>query len=329
MTKPSPLWQAVALSGDIGSRPVRVMLGANPLVIFRGTSGLAALTDRCPHRLVELSKGRVVDGEIECPYHGWRFGGTGTCSAIPGHLGDMPHYRVKTWSVCETEGAVFVSDARPSDPPYVHCATGQKVMTKMVNSDTQSTLIDAAENILDATHTHFTHKGLLRGLGSKRFTVTVTVTGGDGWVEACYTGEDAQQGAISRLLEGQRAKTIGRFRAPGIAELEYWGPDGLNLATTFHLRQTEPNRVEGIGWLIGPDNGIMSRIKAMLFKPMFTIALNQDRRVLASANRNAALFPDAKPAIGPLDFLRRDIALIMEGLPPESAKAPQQFQIQL
>ena len=44
-----------------------------------------------------------------------------------------------------------------------------------MTSSTRSTLIDTAENILDATHTHFTHKGLLRGLSAKRYTAAVEV----------------------------------------------------------------------------------------------------------------------------------------------------------
>lgn len=322
-------WQAVALSKDIKDKPLRVTLDGVPIVLFRTRDGVSALMDRCPHRLVELSKGRVVNDEIECPYHGWRFNHAGACTAVPGHVSALPKSRVKTWHVHETDGAVFVSDGPQPNAPYVHCAVGENVITRLVRSDTQSTVIDAAENILDATHTHFTHKGLLRGLGSKRVLVDVQVTGGDGWVEACYTGEDKQQGFVSRTLEGTRTRTIGRFRAPGIAELEYWGPDGLTLATTFHLRQVTADRVEGIGWLIGPNTGIGGQIKALAFKPMFKLALHQDRRVLASASRNAAIWPDAKPMVGPLDFLRNDIAAIMAGELPDCVNNPKTYQIAL
>ncbi|NER00361.1 MAG: Rieske 2Fe-2S domain-containing protein, partial [Cyanothece sp. SIO2G6] len=40
--------------------------------------------DRCPHRLVPLSEGRINEsGQLECPYHGWSFSGTGRCESIP------------------------------------------------------------------------------------------------------------------------------------------------------------------------------------------------------------------------------------------------------
>ncbi|TIX36782.1 MAG: Rieske (2Fe-2S) protein, partial [Mesorhizobium sp.] len=74
-------WQAVALSGDIRGKPKRILFDGQPLVLFRSTQGIAALFDRCPHRLVELSTGKLVGGEIERPYHGWRYDGEGRCTA--------------------------------------------------------------------------------------------------------------------------------------------------------------------------------------------------------------------------------------------------------
>ena len=49
-----------------------------PLVFWKDTvSGEYRCTaDKCPHRLVPLSEGRVNEkGEIECGYHGWTFDG--------------------------------------------------------------------------------------------------------------------------------------------------------------------------------------------------------------------------------------------------------------
>ncbi len=76
-------WQAVALSADMGRRPKRILFEGEPVVLFRSAPGIAALFDRCPHRLVELSAGKIVGGEIECPYHGLRFGEDGLCNRIP------------------------------------------------------------------------------------------------------------------------------------------------------------------------------------------------------------------------------------------------------
>lgn len=322
-------WQAVALSRDVAKKPLRVLLDGAPIVLFRGPTGLAALADRCPHRLVALSEGAIRDGTLECPYHGWRFDEQGHCVAIPGHLGGLPRCRVPRYAVTEAEGAIYLSRGTPANLPYTHCMAGQRTVLRLVKSSTRSTMIDAAENILDATHTHFTHKGLLRGLSSQRYRVKVQVTGGPSWVEASYAGEDRQKGLVSALLDGARVRTVGRYRHPGIAELEYWGPKGLVLATTFHLRQADSETVEGVGFLIAPRQGLLGQLKALAFKPMFRIALAQDRRILRSAFDNARLGGTAKRMIGPLDFLRRDIEAIAEGHLPDAAQTPRSYEIEL
>ena len=44
---------------------------------------VVALADRCARRFSKLSVGKVVDGEVQCPYHGWRCDGGGYCTRIP------------------------------------------------------------------------------------------------------------------------------------------------------------------------------------------------------------------------------------------------------
>jgi nitrite reductase/ring-hydroxylating ferredoxin subunit len=36
-----------------------------------------------PIRLAKLSEGQIVDGKLECLYHGWQFDGEGKCVKIP------------------------------------------------------------------------------------------------------------------------------------------------------------------------------------------------------------------------------------------------------
>ncbi len=329
MTTPVKHWQAVALSRNIDRKPLRILFQDQPVVLFRSENGISALADRCPHRLAELSKGKIINGEIECPYHGWRFDGAGSCTAIPGLLDKVPNYHIPSYQTCEKEGVLFISRHKTETTPYLHCMEGKPVLMRLAQSRTRSDLLDTAENILDATHTHFVHKGLLRGLSDDKQKIQVDITGGDGWVEACYTGEEQQQGLVSKLLEGERTKTIGRFLYPGIAELEYWGPEGLVLATTFHLRQADEAHVEGIGCLIGPRNGALDYLKSLAFIPMFKIALQQDRRILGSASRNKQFFPDMDPLVGPLDILRKDMERILEGHLPEAANTPQTLFMEL
>ena len=68
------------------TRPSAFTLLGEQLVLWRDGQGeWQAYADRCPHRLAPLSEGRVTEeGMLECPYHGWAFGGPqGGCTIIP------------------------------------------------------------------------------------------------------------------------------------------------------------------------------------------------------------------------------------------------------
>ena len=77
----TPLLNAKALK----DKPLRRVLAGEPVVLFRGADGaVGALIDRCPHRGVALSLGRIAeDGCLECPFHGWRFDTAGRNQRTP------------------------------------------------------------------------------------------------------------------------------------------------------------------------------------------------------------------------------------------------------
>ncbi len=323
MNPPIPSqWTAVCAAHDLRRKPLRFLIDATPVVVFRSADGVTAFPDICPHRQAPLSLGRVTGGRIECSYHGWQFDGSGECRAMPGVIGDVPRVRVAPMWAREQDGLIFVAGSRQEVPPYSGRLTGRGVARAFVPSRVQSTVADVAENILDATHTHFIHKGLLRGLSAKRYRVRVGVTGGPGWVEARYEGEPQQEGLISRLLEGGRGISIGRFLAPGIAEIEFWGPRRANLVTTFHLRQETADQVAGIGVLSGPVEYGLGYVKAALFHPLFAVAIAQDQHILSAVTQNGARFGAPAPVIGPLDILRRSIDAILRGDVPPVSEVP-------
>ena len=156
----------------------------------------------------------------------------------------------------------------------------------------------------------------------------------DGWVEARYEGEPRQEGMISRMLEGERSISVGRFVAgaageAGIAELEFWGRNRINLATTFHLRQQDAETVHGLGVLAGPRQKGLGYLKAALFKPFFRIALRQDKRILEAATDNRRSFGDVRPVVTTLDVLRPHIEAILAGRRPSVADNPVKLSMEL
>ena len=84
-----------------------------PLIFIRKPNGeVFALRDICPHRGIPLSYGKVVGDEIECPYHGWRFGSQGHCTLIPSLTSkddlDCTKIKIRKYEVREQQGNVWV-----------------------------------------------------------------------------------------------------------------------------------------------------------------------------------------------------------------------------
>lgn len=78
-------WYPICFIQDLTkNRPYSFSLYEEPFVLFKNQDGqLVCLSDRCPHRAAKLSDGQIIDGKIECLYHGWQFGSDGECLHIP------------------------------------------------------------------------------------------------------------------------------------------------------------------------------------------------------------------------------------------------------
>ncbi len=76
-----PLLQSEELAAG---KPLGLMALGEPLVAWRDKTGKPCVAhDRCPHRSIKLSVGRVLDGDLQCILHGLRFDGAGQCVMVP------------------------------------------------------------------------------------------------------------------------------------------------------------------------------------------------------------------------------------------------------
>ena len=222
-------WYVACLSDELRRRPVaRTVLGT-PLVLHRdGARRPVALLDRCPHRNAPLSLGRVVDGMLECRYHGWRFDRDGTCRAVPGLCADADRAarRATAFPVLERDGFVWVfpdTTAPPDREPFrFPQADDPAYVTVRRSLRVTATLHAALENTLDVPHTAFLHRGLFRG-GRAPVEVEVVVRPGPDGVEAEYVGEPRPPGVAGRVLapQGGVLTHFDRFFLPSIAQVEY------------------------------------------------------------------------------------------------------------
>ena len=156
-------WYAVALARDISRQPVQEWLLDEPIVLFRKTDNeVVVLRDRCPHRLVPLSRGTVIGDEIQCRYHGFQFDSTGRCTKLPGEKTVPGAVRVQSLPSVESLGMVWVW---PGDPARVDQSLLPKFpwmdqpgfLTRYIWRVFEAPFGLIVDNLMDLTHVHFVH----------------------------------------------------------------------------------------------------------------------------------------------------------------------------
>ncbi len=85
-------WYPVLQSEELAAgKPAGFKVLGEALVAWRDSEGRPnVVRDKCPHRAAKLSAGRVLAGDLQCAWHGLRFGGDGLCKLIPWEPQDSP-----------------------------------------------------------------------------------------------------------------------------------------------------------------------------------------------------------------------------------------------
>ena len=116
-------WQPAALTEELAAdRPlVPVTLMNEKLVLFADELGRLGLVGRrCPHRGVDLSFGRLEDGGLRCPFHGWLLDVDGACLETPTEPETSrlrERIRHRSYPVRERNGIVWAYLGEGEPPP--------------------------------------------------------------------------------------------------------------------------------------------------------------------------------------------------------------------
>jgi phenylpropionate dioxygenase-like ring-hydroxylating dioxygenase large terminal subunit len=161
-------WHPVAYAQALASDPLRAWLLGEAVVLWRDSRGNPhALNDTCIHRGTALSLGRVVDDQLRCPYHGWRYGTDGRCTAIP-QLADETRVpgkaRVAAYRCQSRYGILWVALGEPRWPLPEVPELENPEHWQVVPCGPYSWKSDASrqvENFTDFGHFPWVHPGLL------------------------------------------------------------------------------------------------------------------------------------------------------------------------
>ena len=308
-------WLIACQSCEVKTEPYACKVLSTPIVLFRNSNNVIALLDSCPHRNAPLSRGKIVNGNIECPYHGWQFGKGGECQKIPGlHKTSMSSSRnARSIEAKEKYGFVWVklsSSTHEIHPPRF--LDNNSHHSFILPFEVSGSIVNILENFLDGTHTHFVHRGLVRREG-KRQEITATIKRGQDRVEVKYTGEDKQSGIISRLFEKNRKESCGRFVLPSIAELEYQSNSGPELTIVAYVTPISrfSHKVHAV---VSIKRGVIpGAVKQWLITPFFNKALKQDLSILELQHQNVQSFRKENFISTEIDLIRPHIIFLLNG----------------
>jgi len=78
-------WYAILESNEIKpDRIVGVTRMGEKMVTWHNTKDkLSVMSDKCPHRGVALSVGKLTGDCIKCPFHGFEYDTRGICKLVP------------------------------------------------------------------------------------------------------------------------------------------------------------------------------------------------------------------------------------------------------
>jgi phenylpropionate dioxygenase-like ring-hydroxylating dioxygenase large terminal subunit len=308
-------WYPVCRSRDLHGRPLSVMLFSTPIVLYRtgDTGAPAALLDRCPHRNVPLSLGRVRGARLQCAYHGWQFEADGQCAAVPGLVGDVRSRErgVASFPARESQGFVWVygrENATPAVDPFLFPHVGERGYTSATDAlDVRASLHATAENALDVPHTAFLHGGLFRNETRPRREIEVIVRRFGDRVEAEYVGESRPPGVVAKLLapRGGDVIHVDRFILPSIAQVEYrLGDSHLCISAALSPVEDYVTRLFVTFTFRLPFPGAL--VKPIL-RPFALRVFGQDAGMLASQTQTIERFGEERYKFTEIDVLGAEI----------------------
>ena len=227
MMPPKNNWYVAARSEELERTPLaRKILGLD-LVLFRTKAGLlSALKDRCPHKGVSLSLGKIEGETIRCRYHGWTFAPTGDLKEIPCDSPGkpLPSCKANSYPIVEQDGWIWVYpdlETTPASAPPSYPKLKGHTWWEYVNiNKAQTELI--LENAFDCSHTGFVHTGLFRSNPTNYVDVTLEETSQG--MKATTHNEKKGESFDPRSIAGQNENIShsDEFIAPHTVFVDYW-----------------------------------------------------------------------------------------------------------
>ncbi len=202
-------WYPVAGVAEFAARhTMRVKLLGEDLVLYRDRSGAYGLIDEfCPHRRASFAYGIPEADGIRCPYHGWKFDGSGACLEQPNEpAGSTWRERTTTTAYPVQElGGVLFAYLGPAPAPLLPRLDGFVVpgtIRMLGRAIVPCNWLQIMENSLDPVHTEWLHGHLQEFVEEERDGIKPTYAISRHHVDIAF--DEFTYGIVKRrLMQGQ------------------------------------------------------------------------------------------------------------------------------
>jgi len=323
-------WYVAGWASEFGEALTQVIVLEQRMVMYRTSAGkVVALEDRCPHRFLPLSKGKRIDDNIQCGYHGMTFNCDGGCVRIPGQDNVPSTAYVRSFPVVQKNNIVFVWMGEPAkadealifdmpelSSPDWHVHQGDALHFK-------ANYLNVAENLVDPAHVSFVHPTTLGNAASENVPVHVN-TKEDVLVAWRWIRDAEPVGFFQKF--GDFKGNVDRWHyyylhLPSIAVIDFGSADtALNLeeddrnkgvrifALHFLTPVDEHHTIDR--WLHIRNTALDDEVASEQMDAMFRIAFDEDKAILKAIDEQEQLPQLRKPirlAIdkGPMVYRRR------------------------
>ncbi|MGW0517384.1 Rieske 2Fe-2S domain-containing protein [Crossiella sp. NPDC003009] len=161
-------WHCLGLAATFrDGKPHAVEAFGTKLVVFQGGDDrLHVLDAYCRHMGGDLSQGTVKGASIACPFHDWRWSGTGRCVEIPYAKRVPLRARTRAWLTLEENKQLFVWHDPQGKPPPEHVVIPHiegAFSSEWSNWTWDSVRIDGSncreimDNVVDMAHFFYVH----------------------------------------------------------------------------------------------------------------------------------------------------------------------------
>lgn len=227
MYTPKNAWYVAARSDQLKPGEVikRVIMETD-IVLFRGEGGkVGALVDKCPHKHLPLSLGKVKGNNLTCRYHGWAFDETGTLKDIPckGETEKLMACQVSRYPSIEQDDWIWVwtdLESQPDTSPPKYSKASDYYWFELHNV-MQAPMDLVLENGLDCSHTGFVHEGLFRSEPNQYIEAVIEKTKTGVKVETLGEQNSDKKDVRSVLSGGNEITHIDEYLAPHTVKVDY------------------------------------------------------------------------------------------------------------